>query len=148
MRKLHIIGAGRVWLFDAVCFDEQVWKQDRAIINVVQNADRVDDLGEFDGILNLTFGDYTAKFAMSNESGLWSVDIDVTDFVRAQNSGTIELTLTEGGSERYLAINYEVIGLVKPEFVPPYPKVIGGNIKPIDGVNNIILPPQKQIETL
>lgn len=139
---MEVLGAFNVLLPSAYA-----WKQEKQVIRIVEGETAPPEA--FNGKLTVDFESYESVFYFANDGEKYYLDIDVSDFVRAVSiggSGIITLSINTGETLNYNFIN---VGLIKPEFVPEYPKDtsrLNGIIDAGEGVNNPILPPQKQID--
>lgn len=129
--------------FDVI-LPSEVWKQERQVITILQRETAPED---FDGVLMLRYNDeFESRFFFAFDGDTYELSVDISDYIRSSDTGVISLELNTGAT---LDFNYNVVGLIKPEYIPAYPVDVTAlltAITPSAGVNNIILPPQRQID--
>lgn len=97
-------------------YDEAVWKQERNVLRVTDTNATVAAL--YSPNLSTKLAEYTLD---ENKS----VEIDLTDFIRAHAQPTDVFVRTNGGAAQWVKANYRVAGLINPANVM-IPRTISG----------------------
>lgn len=97
-------------------YDEAVWKQERNVLRVTDTNATVA------GLYSPTLGTKLAEYTLDENK---SVEIDLTDFIRAHAQPTDIFVRTNGGASQYVKAGYRVAGLINPANVI-IPRTISG----------------------
>lgn len=99
-----------------VAYDEAVWKQERNVLRVT------DPNATVAALYAPTLSDKLAEYTLDENH---SVEIDLTDFIRAHATQMDVFVRTNGGAAQYTKPNYRVVGLINPANVL-IPRTISG----------------------
>lgn len=103
-------------------YDAQVWAQERNVLRIKDTGATVA------GLFWPTLANKIAQYTLDENK---SVEVDLTDFVRAHASGTQDVFVrTYGGAAQYVKADFAVIGLINPASILHPETVSGADIEP------------------